>query len=196
LKDAKKYCSVSRKTRSSTPITIRSEINKMLFVLFELFCKRGKSPGRVRDLGLLLSRRLSLGRSLERSASQRFFCCFGCSIGCVCVVKSNIPKTKGGGELPEDVGRESALLLMEQLLLGGCVDSTSQPLILMFMSLCPEDVSRLRVGSELSEAAVETLRLAKLFVGVVFKIERQQQDDTIMLSCVGSGLENIHKIVR
>ncbi len=102
---------------------------------------------------------------------------------------------EGGGELPEDVGKEAATLLMDQLLLGGCVDTTNQPLLLMFMSLCPEDVSRLRIGSELSPAAIETLRLAKQFVGVVFKIERQS-DQTILLSCVGSGMENVHKIVR
>lgn len=87
------------------------------------------------------------------------------------------------------------MLLLEQLLQGGCVDGTAQPLVLAMMALCPEDVSRVRVGSELVPAAIETLRLAKQFVGVVFKIERQS-DQTIMLSCVGSGLENIHKIVR
>jgi RNA 3'-terminal phosphate cyclase-like protein len=102
---------------------------------------------------------------------------------------------QGGGELPEDVGKEAAVLLMNQLLLGGCVDTTTQPMMIMFMSLCPEDVSRLRIGAELSSAAIETLRLAKLFFGVVFKIEKQH-DQTILLSCVGSGLENIHKIVR
>jgi RNA 3'-terminal phosphate cyclase-like protein len=63
------------------------------------------------------------------------------------------------------------------------------------MALTPEDVSKIRIGAELSDAVIETLRLLKRFFGVVFKIDKTT-DGTILLTCVGSGLENIHKIVR
>jgi hypothetical protein len=47
-----------------------------------------------------------------------------------------------GGELPEDIGRETALQLLEEVCKGGVIDSTHQPLVLMLMVLGPEDVSK------------------------------------------------------
>lgn len=49
-----------------------------------------------------------------------------------------------GGELPEDIGRETALQLLEEVWKGGVIDSTHQPLVLMLMVLGPEDVSKVR----------------------------------------------------
>jgi RNA 3'-terminal phosphate cyclase-like protein len=122
---------------------------------------------------------------------------FGCALVAETVtgaLLSGERSATGGGELPEDVGKEAALELMNEILRGGCVDTTNQPTVLTLMALCPEDVSKVRFGSELTEAAIETLRLLKRFFGVVFKIE--QENETIVLTCVGSGFENIHKMVR
>ena len=47
-----------------------------------------------------------------------------------------------GGELPEDIGRETALQLLEEVWKGGVIDSTHQPLVLILMVLGPEDVSK------------------------------------------------------
>ncbi len=123
---------------------------------------------------------------------------FGCALVAETVTGALLSGERaamGGGELPEDVGKEAACVLMNEILLGGCVDTTNQPMVATLMALSPEDVSKVRIGSQLTEAAIETLRLLKKFFGVVFKIE-QQEDQTILLTCVGSGLENIHKIVR
>ena len=50
-----------------------------------------------------------------------------------------------GGELPEDIGQETAINLLEEVWRGGVVDRTHQPLVLMLMVLGPEDVSKVTV---------------------------------------------------
>lgn len=47
-----------------------------------------------------------------------------------------------GGELPEVVGEEGALLMLEEIRRGGVVDSSHQCLVLQLMALGPEDVSK------------------------------------------------------
>jgi RNA 3'-terminal phosphate cyclase-like protein len=47
-----------------------------------------------------------------------------------------------GGELPEDIGREAALQLLEEVWKGGVIDRVHQPLVLMLMVLGPEDVCK------------------------------------------------------
>lgn len=71
--------------------------------------------------------------------------------------------------LPEDVGRVATELLLDEVSRGGCVDALHQPLVLTLMALCPEDVSRVRLGS-VTPAAVATLRLLRAFLGVTFKL--------------------------
>ena len=51
-----------------------------------------------------------------------------------------------GGEAPEDVGAEAARLLCHEISLGGSVDTCSQWLNLLMMTLCPEDVCKVRTG--------------------------------------------------
>lgn len=50
------------------------------------------------------------------------------------------------GVLPEDIAVAAAHMLCEEMESGGCVDSTHQSLALVLMALCPEDVSRIRLG--------------------------------------------------
>lgn len=48
--------------------------------------------------------------------------------------------------LPEDVGREAAWRLMEEIFRGGCTDTLGQPLVLLFMALAPKDISKFVCG--------------------------------------------------
>jgi RNA 3'-terminal phosphate cyclase-like protein len=48
---------------------------------------------------------------------------------------------------PEDLGIRVARSLLKEIKIGGCVDSTTQWLSVLFSALGPEDVSKLRVGS-------------------------------------------------
>ncbi|XP_024397674.1 probable RNA 3'-terminal phosphate cyclase-like protein [Physcomitrium patens] len=94
--------------------------------------------------------------------------------------------------LPEDIGSRAAMLLLEEIREGGVVDSTHQSLLFLLCALCPEDVSKIRVG-KLSPHAILTLRHIKLILGVQFNIKPDPTTGTIILTCVGSGYKNIFR---
>lgn len=75
------------------------------------------------------------------------------------------------GELPETIGQEAALMLLSEIVCGGVIDRTHQPLLLQLMVLGSEDVCKIRFGRELTDSATATLRLLKDAFGVVFKIK-------------------------
>lgn len=94
--------------------------------------------------------------------------------------------------LPEDLGKMVAYLLLEEISKKGCCDSSHQSLMLLFMALCSEDVSKLRIG-KLTQQTVTTLREIREFFGVTFKITPDSDTDTIIMTCVGSGFKNISR---
>ncbi|KAL6075863.1 18S rRNA biogenesis protein RCL1 [Balamuthia mandrillaris] len=93
-------------------------------------------------------------------------------------------------ELPEDVAERGTRRLLEEILYGGCVDTATQPFALLFMVLCPEDVSKLRIG-KLSPYSIQMLRHLKDFFGVTFKVEPDAETKTIKMTCLGSGFKNL-----
>ena len=60
------------------------------------------------------------------------------------------------------------------------------------MSLGPEDVARVRLGT-LSQYTIESLRLIKQVFGVEFKIKADSDTKTVLLSCLGTGYRNMAK---
>eukprot|EP01139_Manchomonas_bermudensis_P005059 Amastigsp_a174597_186.p1 type:complete len:371 gc:universal Amastigsp_a174597_186:1-1113(+) len=101
----------------------------------------------------------------------------------------------GAGVLPEEVGEAAAFALLEELDRGGCVGSAMQPLVFVLMALTPEDVSALRIGT-LTLAGVATLRLLKDFFGITFKLEADESDRSVLVSCVGVGFTNFSRVVK
>jgi len=97
-----------------------------------------------------------------------------------------------GAELPEDLGQRGACLLLNEVEKGGCIDTSCQSLAFMWMTMTPEDVSRLRIGS-LSPYSIETLRLLKKFFDVEFKLTADEDSKTILTSCLGTGYRNMAK---
>jgi len=97
-----------------------------------------------------------------------------------------------GKELPEDLGKRGAYMLLEEIRRGGCIDTASQSLAFLWMALTPEDVSRLRVGT-LSQYSIETLRLIKQAFDVEFKVTPDMETKTVLLSCLGTGYRNMAK---
>lgn len=118
-------------------------------------------------------------------------------------------------ELPEDLGKRSATLLLHEIFAGGCIDTSCQSFALLMMCLTPEDVSRIRLGP-LSQYAVVSLRLYKEALGVEFKLRveeeskrgkgDEEEDDednfgndrrrnsvqkTVVCSCLGIGYRNM-----
>jgi len=115
-------------------------------------------------------------------------------------------------ELPEDLGKRSATLLLHEIHGGGCIDTSCQSFALLMMCLTPEDVSRIRLGP-LSQYAMVSLRLYKEALGVEFKLrvveeesgdnDEDDEDDfederrrnrgqkTVICSCLGIGYRNM-----
>ncbi len=99
-----------------------------------------------------------------------------------------------GGTLPEDLGQKGSKMLLEEIRECGCVDSSHQSLVLLLMALCPEDISRVRLG-KLTGYTIQYLRYLKDFFGVTFKIVPSTDAffgaSTVLLSCRGIGYKNL-----
>ena len=98
--------------------------------------------------------------------------------------------SKKNRQLPEDLGQYAAALLLQEVQKGGCVDTMQQTLVLLWMCLTSEDVSRVRLGT-LSPYTIQSLRLFKLMFGVEFKVRCEDDSKTVLLSCLGTGYRNI-----
>lgn len=101
--------------------------------------------------------------------------------------------------IPEDLGTAAAQRLLHEIYLNGVVDSTSQSLAILLMSLGPKDVSKLVIGP-LSDYSMWFLRHLKEFFGITFKLEPYISEDMddgdsqkVSLTCVGVGYVNISK---
>ncbi|TYK07873.1 putative RNA 3'-terminal phosphate cyclase-like protein [Cucumis melo var. makuwa] len=90
---------------------------------------------------------------------------------------------------PEDVGEGMAYALLNDIGKGGVVDSTHQGLLFLLCALCPNDVSKVRVG-EITPYGIETLRNIYDFLKVMFHIEPDPSSQTVLLKCVGFDLKN------
>jgi len=94
------------------------------------------------------------------------------------------------GQVPEEIGAKVAELLCEEIARGGVCDSAHQSLLLLLMILCPEDVSKVRLGA-LTPYTIESLRLYKEIFGVTFKLKPDATNNTIIASCLGIGFKNL-----
>ncbi|DBA03606.1 TPA: hypothetical protein N0F65_006785 [Lagenidium giganteum] len=99
-----------------------------------------------------------------------------------------------GGSLPEDVATLASHMLCEEINKGGCVDTTNQALVLLYMTLSPEDVSKVRFG-KLTPYTIQYLRHLRDFFGITFKIKPDPETKTVFLSCLGVGFKNLAKKV-
>jgi RNA 3'-terminal phosphate cyclase-like protein len=102
------------------------------------------------------------------------------------------PNQERGAVLPEDLGQRGAAMVLEEVKRGGCVDTTAQSLALLWMCLGPEDVARIRFGT-LSHYTIESLRLFKKAFGVEFKVKPDHENQTVLMSCLGTGFRNMAK---
>ncbi|CAM9242004.1 unnamed protein product [Ascophyllum nodosum] len=96
------------------------------------------------------------------------------------------------GTLPEDLGKLGSKLILEEIKNGGCVDSSHQSLAMLLMVLCPEDVSRLRIG-KLTQYSITYLRHLRDFFGAYFRLKPDPLTSTVLLSCQGIGFKNLSR---
>ncbi|GLJ45219.1 hypothetical protein SUGI_0951760 [Cryptomeria japonica] len=127
----------------------------------------------------------------------------GCLISAECAANHTMSEESGdisdaenqkAPMLPEDIGSQGAMMLLEEIKKGGVVDSTHQGLLFLLCALCPEDVSKVRVG-KLSAYGMKTLRHIKEFLGIQFNIKPDPTTGTVILTCIGSGYKNLSRKV-
>jgi RNA 3'-terminal phosphate cyclase-like protein len=104
-----------------------------------------------------------------------------------CLLSSEIMGS--GGILPEDIAIEATQQLLHEILRGGCCDTPNQSMMLLFMALSSEDLSKIRIG-KLTPYTIEYLRNILKFFKVKFNIEPDPESKTVLLSCIGSGFLN------
>ncbi|PVU97564.1 hypothetical protein BB559_001965 [Furculomyces boomerangus] len=101
----------------------------------------------------------------------------------------------GAAGMPsEDLGKECAKQLLSEVCKGGCFDSYHQWLVLLMMTMSTEDVSKTNFG-KLNKFTIQYLRDLKTFFNVTFKIEPNNDDDSINITGVGIGHINVNKNV-
>ena len=101
--------------------------------------------------------------------------------------------------------------LLDEIYRGGCVDSSFQWLVALYMALGQKDVSKFLIGP-LSQYTIYFLQHLREFFGITFKLENatNQNDDgsdqdvdddemagsnKVMLTCLGIGYSNYSKRV-
>ncbi|MQL80330.1 hypothetical protein Taro_012755 [Colocasia esculenta] len=146
--------------------------------------KSGTSGGRSPGYGISLVAETTSGCLISADAA-------------VCFTKEDMEHFEDSEEKPElsppeDFGVQVASMLLGEIEQGGVVDSTHQGLLFLLCALCPQDVSKVRVG-KLTPYAIETLRNIRDFLGVKFVINPEPTTNTVMLKCVGCGLKNLSR---
>ncbi|KAL6449086.1 hypothetical protein ACFW04_000653 [Cataglyphis niger] len=98
--------------------------------------------------------------------------------------------------VPEDLGKEAAMKLLDEIYRNGCVDSPFQSMTAAFMALGKKDVYKVIMGP-LTPATIQFLRDLRDFFGIIFKIEPIKEENKILpqvrLTCLGIGYTNISK---
>ncbi|KAK3090706.1 hypothetical protein FSP39_013900 [Pinctada imbricata] len=177
---------VSPATTNRMVDSARGILNKFLpdiYIYTDHF--KGNQSGRSPGFGMTL---------VAETTSGAFLCAESCS---------NPKGSDQGPTVPEDLGKQTAKLLLEEIYRGGCIDSTNQSIAALFMVLGQQDVSKVQTGP-LTPYMIQFLRHIRDFFQIMFKVEPQNVDDDeelrlggdkLLLTCVGVGYTNVSKPV-
>jgi len=106
-----------------------------------------------------------------------------------------------GPSVPEEVAKAAAHALFEEIYRGGCVDSSAQSLVTLFMALGDTDLSKVLIGP-LSPYTIHMFRHMKELLSVTFKLDVNTKDvdlnigtPKILATCVGTGFTNLSKTI-
>ncbi|XP_017055683.1 probable RNA 3'-terminal phosphate cyclase-like protein [Drosophila ficusphila] len=118
---------------------------------------------------------------------------------------SNTREESDTPSIPEDLGQEVAMRLLDEIYRGGCVDSSYQWLAALYIALGQKHVSKFLTGA-LSTYTVHFLQHLRDFFSITFKLENPEAEDEdeaedvrgaqkVLMACVGIGYTNINKRV-
>ena len=112
-----------------------------------------------------------------------------------CFYSADVSSPPSGGVSPDDVGRQCAYQLLENISLGGSVSLAALPTVLTLMAMGSEDVGRLQVGRDVlgNESVVELARDLKTFGASGWGIRNAAQgaNDDVVISVVGRAVGNV-----
>lgn len=103
---------------------------------------------------------------------------------------------------PEKVGHDAAIALLEEISRGGCADTLNSNIALQMMALCQDDVSKLRLGTDIPEHTFQFTKNLLDFFGVRFRVAEAGEDaedvengiateGSAVFTCVGGGFRNL-----
>lgn len=104
---------------------------------------------------------------------------------------SNSKGSSDGPSVPEDVAREAAYSIFEEIQRGGCVDSICQSLAITMMAFNQKDVSKMKMGA-LTTYTIHYLRHLKEFCGLTFQLSSETYPE-ITVTCQGIGYKNLSR---
>jgi RNA 3'-terminal phosphate cyclase-like protein len=99
-----------------------------------------------------------------------------------------------GGAIPEDIGRQCALQLLEVIDQGGCASKTAASTMLILMAMGSEDVGRLQMGREVlgDKDIVQLARDLRTFGTSAWGLRDSPGDSNdVIVSVVGRGVGNV-----
>lgn len=115
-----------------------------------------------------------------------------------CLYSADTTSPVEGGVPAEDVGRECAFQLLEEISKGGCIGSVGMQTCLLLMAMGSEDVGRVRLGKEVlgSEEAIALARDCQTFGLSGWGIRDADSQDAsggedVFVSIVGRGVGNV-----
>ncbi|CAB0028716.1 unnamed protein product [Trichogramma brassicae] len=98
---------------------------------------------------------------------------------------------------PQDLGKEAANKLFDEIYRNGTVDSPFQSMTALFMAFSGRDVSKVVVGP-FTPAMIQFLRDLKVFTGVTFRLANVTDDEgnqlqQVHMTCSGIGFSNMSR---
>lgn len=94
------------------------------------------------------------------------------------------------GEIPEDLANRVTATFLSRTATIGWGDSSRQWFILLLATLSSEDASSIRLGP-LTPFSVEFLKQLYLFFGISFRLKEDQDNGSVLATCIGIGFRNI-----
>jgi RNA 3'-terminal phosphate cyclase-like protein len=111
---------------------------------------------------------------------------------------ADVPAPAEGGGVPEDIGRNCAFQLLENIEQGGCASRIAAPTILTLMAMGSEDVGRLRIGKRVlgTEEMIALARDLRKFGASGWGLRELDEDGEsgdMIVSVKGTGVGNVGK---
>lgn len=114
-----------------------------------------------------------------------------------CLFSADVASPPSGGQPPEDIGKQCAYQLLEEVSVGGCVSRAAAPTLITLMAMGSEDVGRLQIGRNIM-ADENTIQFARDLTkfgnpGWGVRNASTSEGDTtdVVISVVGRGIGNV-----